>query len=1068
MIPILYESKEEKFDTDGIGRTTECSSCTIQEKLNGQLELEMEYPITGALFSDIKNQRIIMAVPEDGKDQEPFRIYKMSEPLNGIVTVSARHISYDLSGIPVAPFSATGITRTFQGLKDKSLVDNPFTFWSDISNDSSPYTQTAPASLRSRLGGVAGSLLDVFGGEYEWVGHTVKLHAHRGSDNGVSIRYGKNLTDIKQEENIESVYTGVLAYYQDSQTGNTVSGAVQYVSNHSEYPRERIFILDKSQDYSDTTPTAADLNADAVKYINSNNIGIPKINLDVSFAQLWQSDEYKDVAPLERVNLGDTVHIYFSALGVDAKAKVIKTTYDVLKERYTSIELGDAKSSLSDTLTEAASKEIMPKVNTTVGNTVSRATDLLSGGLGGHVVIGRNSQGQPNEILIMDTDDVATAVNVWRYNASGWGHSSTGYEGPYTMAATLDGGIVADYITAGTMSADRVKLGNRTLTETMSTVSEQIDTAQETANSAINGVTVQYALSDSSTTAPTDGWSATAPAWVDGKYMWERTVTNTSTGTSTSDPTNITGSKGAKGDTGADGKDGAQGVPGKAGADGKTPYLHTAYSWSADGTDRFMTVYPGENLYLNSKMITDVYGINRNATVTVETFDSTTNMWHIVAAQGNGNGIGIYMGGYATDKIPNNSDWSYSADIKGTGKIHMFGIENSDKKPVVGTVGSTWSRISQTGQLDNVKRKTIVMYFDTTSSPLDVYIKLPKLETGTPTPWTPSPLDDPEGAYPKFIGTYTDYTEADSTDPTKYTWSRFEGAQGSKGDQGIAGTNGTNGTTYYLHIAYANSADGVTGFSTTDSANKLYIGQCTNTTSADPTTPASYSWTKIKGATGIGTKAIVAEYFLSTSNTTQQDGDWVTTAPDYTAGKYYWTRSKITWTDDTVTYTDPVLSSGLNTANINADSANTSSYNNSKNIETIKNTVATSNTDVNKQLATIESSITQLSNSIAAKVSETDFEGFKTTMQAMLDIYGLHIKKDGTTKETKIDEESMSIIRSDGSTALSITDNDSFMSYLRVLTFLSFGSHRAELFSDTEYDGSTSEGTGFFWTGDVK
>ena len=127
--------------------------------------------------------------------------------------------------------------------------------------------------------------------------------------------------------------------------------------------------------------------------------------------------------------------------------------------------------------------------------------------------------------------------------------------------------------------------------------------------------------------------------------------------------------------------------------------------------------------------------------ITLEPFDSATNMWHIVAAQGTGIMLGIYLPDYAKEKVPDNSDWSYSIDVKGIGKIKELGIEDSSRKPVVGTVGNEWSRVSQTGRVGNPEHKTIVMYFDTTNSPLDIYIKLPKLEQGTPTPWTPAPED---------------------------------------------------------------------------------------------------------------------------------------------------------------------------------------------------------------------------------------------------------------------------------------------------------------------------------------
>ena len=152
----------------------------------------------------------------------------------------------------------------------------------------------------------------------------------------------------------------------------------------------------------------------------------------------------------------------------------------------------------------------------------------------------------------------------------------------------------------------------------------------------------------------------------------------------------------------------------------------------------------GRNLYLNSRVLSDGYGVNGTATVTLEPFDSTTNMWHFVAAQGSGKAVGIYLYNYVNGKIPDNSDWSYSADVKGIGKLFKFGVENTSTDPdlVKGIVGNDWSRISRAGHVNESNIKTLVMYFDTTDSPLDVYIKLPKLEVGNiPTDWTPAPED---------------------------------------------------------------------------------------------------------------------------------------------------------------------------------------------------------------------------------------------------------------------------------------------------------------------------------------
>lgn len=186
----------------------------------------------------------------------------------------------------------------------------------------------------------------------------------------------------------------------------------------------------------------------------------------------------------------------------------------------------------------------------------------------------------------------------------------------------------------------------------------------------------------------------------------------------------------------------------------------------------------GRNLYLNSRALADGYGTNGNVTVTVEPFDSTTNMWHIVAPQRTGAGIGIYIWNYAKVKIPDNSDWSYSAYVKGTGKVLQFGIELGNKNPVIGNIGSEWSRISQTGHVNEPQYKTIIMYFDTTDSPLDVYIKLPKLETGNvPTDWTPAPEDTDNKI--STVSQTVDSISSIVSDPTTGLTKRVQTAEGT-------------------------------------------------------------------------------------------------------------------------------------------------------------------------------------------------------------------------------------------------------------------------------------------------
>ena len=147
-------------------------------------------------------------------------------------------------------------------------------------------------------------------------------------------------------------------------------------------------------------------------------------------------------------------------MGVTAKTKVIKTVYDTLLDRYESITLGDTTYSLAQAIQEANQTPTKEQTASIVQNAVSKATELIRGGLGGHVVMVADGNGKPQEILIMDTEDINTAEHVWRWNMNGLGYSSNGYEGPYGLAITMNGEIVADYITAGTFDGGLVRAGS--------------------------------------------------------------------------------------------------------------------------------------------------------------------------------------------------------------------------------------------------------------------------------------------------------------------------------------------------------------------------------------------------------------------------------------------------------------------------------------------------------------------------------------------------------------------------------------------------------------------------------
>lgn len=467
MIPILYESTETEFTSNGLGRLSDAISCIVEEERNGAYELTMEYPIHGVHYKDLQNMRVISAVPSDGKERQPFDIYDISRPISGKVTVKARHISYRLSRIPTYsknPDETSGTAAlALQRLKSEALESCPFEFWTDQDSQGS-YSTPAPASIRSRLGGVTGSILDCFRGEYEWDGWTVKLWKARGSETSVVLRYGKNITDITQEESIENTVTGVLPYWhkdaESDTAAQTVVGSIVYAENADKYPYHMTMVLDCSQDFQ-TAPTTGQLAAKAQTYIKANNIGVPDVSITLSFVALWQSEEYKALAVLERVHLCDTLRVEFPALGVSATAKVVKTTYNALKDRYDSIEIGNARTNLADQITGTSrDTEIRQKQSLSfLQEALARSTKLIQGGLGGHVIINTDGDGKPNELLIMDTDDTKTASKVLRINMNGIGFSTKGYEGPFSTAWTIDGVFNADFINAGTIRANLIRTG---------------------------------------------------------------------------------------------------------------------------------------------------------------------------------------------------------------------------------------------------------------------------------------------------------------------------------------------------------------------------------------------------------------------------------------------------------------------------------------------------------------------------------------------------------------------------------------------------------------------------------
>lgn len=454
MKPILFPSTATEFTTQGLGALSDAISCIVTEERNGLYELEMQYPQSGIHFSEIQNRCIIYAIPSPYREAQPFRVYRITRPINGIAIIYAQHISYDLAGIPVNPFTAGSAAEALSGMASHTAVESPFSFWTDKSTTAN-FSVLVPSASRSVLGGVEGSILDVYGGEYLFDKFFVRLYNQRGNDNGVVIRYGKNLTDVEQDANISSVATGVLPYWVGAE-GELVQGNIVNVDGTFDFVR--IMTIDFSSDF-ENQPTASELETRAMQYIKSNKIGVPSVSISVSFVQLEQTEEYKDLALLEKCDLCDTVTVQFESLGINAKAEIVRIITDVLLERYESVEVGDIRANIAYTIADQQQKIEKAPTTSAMQKAINNATNWLTSA-DGYVIAVKDDNGTWKEILFLDTPSAETAKNVLRINTNGIGFSTNGVNGPYRNAWTIDGSLVADFITTGTLNAALAKIIN--------------------------------------------------------------------------------------------------------------------------------------------------------------------------------------------------------------------------------------------------------------------------------------------------------------------------------------------------------------------------------------------------------------------------------------------------------------------------------------------------------------------------------------------------------------------------------------------------------------------------------
>lgn len=327
---------EHPFTTLGLGNLHDVTSCIVTEEINGQYDLEMEYPIDGVYFDEIQVNRILTVVPDDNSAVQPFQIYKITRPINGVITVLAGHITYQLDRIVVTPFSSTSASDFCTKLAANIMGTSVFTFATNISKTAT-YTFDTAKSVKE----VMEEAVDVYGGEWEYNKFACTLKSQRGANNGAIIRYGTNMTGIKAEWDTSECYTYILPYYRKGDYYRNASGR-RTTAHTADYAEQRTLAVDVSEIIGDAeSVTNTQLNTAGNTWLTQNgDIWSPKVSMEIEWQPLYQTVEYEDKAVTDRVQMGDTIRVIHEAMGIDVTTRVVRSDFDVIKQRFKRIEIG--------------------------------------------------------------------------------------------------------------------------------------------------------------------------------------------------------------------------------------------------------------------------------------------------------------------------------------------------------------------------------------------------------------------------------------------------------------------------------------------------------------------------------------------------------------------------------------------------------------------------------------------------------------------------------------------------------------------------------------------------------
>lgn len=468
MIPILYDSKETSFASNGLCRLRDAISVTVVEERNGIYECDFSYPVDGENYDLIQLGRIIGVTHDESGDIQPFDIVSYSKPIDGVVTFHCTHISYRQSKMVSYASGINTLNDAFRAFRVSFFPynpigeeggGNPFTYLTD--KDSSGYVAAfdgTPRTIRSLLGGVEGSILDTYGGEYEWDKWTVTLHSERGEQKDFTIRYGVNLTDFQDDTDYGESFNCCVPFWANSSSGVTVIGSEVNTEQSTIGAGDKCVPLDLTDKFEEQ-PTVAELENMAADVMSAKQPYLPSQNIRVDFVRLQDEAGFDQFDSLLQCKLCDSIKVVFPRYDMSAYFKIVKTTWDVLLDRYESMELGN----LSTTLAEALGiSESAPSSSSTPEGTVPYYTLLWN----------NSSPSSPMDAQTISAQGLSLydEIEILYESAHVYGgrlSQKASYEdGKWITLIGLGGstgefsGNVAAYIRTVTMSANSLDIGN--------------------------------------------------------------------------------------------------------------------------------------------------------------------------------------------------------------------------------------------------------------------------------------------------------------------------------------------------------------------------------------------------------------------------------------------------------------------------------------------------------------------------------------------------------------------------------------------------------------------------------